>query len=102
MGVYILSWSLNREVNRTGEDVTYEFQTLMRVVKNVFSPYEAGEAIADSFADSELAKDGWKLIGPPSAIHVTQEVADTWTAYIDPPPANDVKKPPYLRPVDDR
>ena len=101
MGVYAISWALTRQVTETEEDETWEFQSMLQIVKNVFSRQEAAQCIADSFEETQQAQNGWELTGPPSVLLVSAEVLETWTPYVDPPPANQTKKPDYLRPVED-
>jgi hypothetical protein len=99
MGVYIVSWALTRKIRENEDEETYEFQTLLQAVKNVFSTDEACLAIQDNFAETTEASVNWELCGLPSVLPVTDEVTQDWLPYVDPPPANTTTRPDYLKPV---
>lgn len=97
MGVYIVSWGLTRE---TEDDESWEFQSLLLVVKDAFGKQEAAKAVCSSFKNTPQAAEGWELTGPPSVLHVDGAIFTDWEDYIDPPAANTTAKPPYLTPVE--
>jgi len=101
MGVYIVSWALSREVAEAEGAVTWEFRTLLKVAKGVYSLIDAAHAVQEAFTDTAESKEGWSPIGPPAVMPVTDERVTEWEKFIDPPPANNGARPDYLRPVED-
>ena len=99
MGVYVVSWALSRETNSETE-VVQEFKTVLQVVTNALSKYEAAEAVAATHLETADAQEGWELTGNPSVLTVTQTEIDSWVSHVDSPPANKRKRPSYLQPVE--
>lgn len=98
MGVYAVAWSLSRLRSATEDkEEDWEFQPILQVAKNVFSKQEAAQTICDAFEYTENYKAGWRLTGPPAVLEVTEETIADWTPYIEPPVANEVKRPPHLQ-----
>ena len=101
MGIYVISWTMTREITSAKNVDGWEFKAMLRVVFDTFCKQDAAQFVARSFAQTPDALEGWRLTGNPSVLHVTHEVIDSWLPYADPLPANEVKRPDYLHPVDD-
>ena len=78
MIVYIFADTLFRQ-NAKGVTETRIFH---QAVCGASNPDEAYEVFINTFEESKECHEGWRLVGAPSKIDVTQETLEIWSEHI--------------------